>query len=63
MDGQIGCASYNNGKILLVALFTLLFEYCIFRWTRASGKIELSERYVKKVNCGYTPPTHDTVVL
>ena len=30
---------------------------------KASRKIELSERYIKKLNCGHTLQSHDVVVL
>ena len=29
----------------------------------ASGEIELSQRYIKKLNCGYTLQSHNDVVL
>ena len=30
---------------------------------KVSGKIELSERYIKKLNCGHTLQSYDSVVL
>ena len=56
---KIGCVGYNNGKILFAPLFWILY----FPMDWASGKIELSERYIKKLNCGHTLQRHYAVVL
>ena len=53
----------NNRKILFAALFSPLFWVLYFPMDNASGKIELSERYIKKLNCGHTLQGHDVVVL
>ena len=63
MNGKIGCVSYNNGEILFAALFSPLFWILYFPKDSASGKIELSERYIKKLNCSHTLQSYDAVVL
>ena len=63
MNGKIGCVGYNNGEILFAALFSSLFWILYFLMDSTSGKIELSERYIKKLNCGHTLQSYDAVVL
>ena len=63
LDGKVGCLGYNNGKILFAALFSLFFWILYFPMDLASGKIELSERYIQKLKCGHTLQSYNAVVL
>ena len=63
LDGKIGCLGYNNGKILFAALFSPFFWILYFPMDLASGKIELSERYIQKLKCGHTLQSYNAVVL
>ena len=56
MNGKIGCVGYINGEIFVRSLL-------YFPMNSASGKTELSERYIKKLNCGHTLQSYDAVVL
>ena len=61
MNGKIGCVGYNKGEILFVALFSPLFWILYFPVDSVSGKVEVSERYIKTLNCGHTLQNYDTV--
>ena len=54
---------YNNGKILFEVLFSPFFWILYFPMDLASGKIELSERYIQKLKCGHTLQSYNVVVL
>ena len=62
MDEKIGCVGYNNAKILFAASFSLSFWTLYFLMELASGKIELSELYIGKLDCGHTLQSHEAVV-
>ena len=50
MDGKLAVLVITTGKSCLQPCFP-------------NGKIELSERYIKKLNCGHTLQSHNAVVL
>ena len=54
---------YNNRKILFAVLYSPLFWILYVPMDSASGIIEISECYIKKLNCGHTLQSYDTVVL
>ena len=63
IDRKIGCLGYNNAKILFAALFSPFFWILYFPMDLASGKIELSERYIQKLKCGHTLQSYNAVLL